>query len=95
MIVPTFAFMHEWAKRKGIKTDGTNEDLIKNPKVIARIEREVELFNAGYGNWEKLKSIRLLSNELSIDGGELTPTMKLKRKKIMEKYASVVKEIYG
>lgn len=94
MIVPTFDFLHEWAKRKGITSDGTNESLIKEQKVIDRIQREVDIYNENFGNWEKIKSIRLLGKELSVDGGELTPTLKLKRKKIMEIYADVVKEIY-
>tara|TARA_B110000285_G_scaffold185567_1_gene210554 strand:+ start:1 stop:1191 length:1191 start_codon:yes stop_codon:yes gene_type:complete len=95
MIVPTFTFLQEWAKRKGIETNGNNEELIKNPLVIARMDEEVELFNKDFGSWEKLKCIKLLSNELSVDGGELTPTLKLKRKKIMEKYATVVSSIYA
>lgn len=94
IIVPTFSFLHDWAKRKGIETNGNNEELIKNPKVIARMEEEVEHFNENFGNWEKLKCTKLLSNELSVDGGELTPTLKLKRKKIMEKYATVISSIY-
>ncbi len=94
IIVPTFSFLHDWAKRKGIETNGNNEELIQNPKVIARMEEEVEHFNENFGNWEKLKCTKLLSNELSVDGGELTPTLKLKRKKIMEKYATVISSIY-
>lgn len=94
IIVPTFSFLDDWAKRKGIETNGNNEELIQNPKVIARMEEEVEHFNENFGNWEKLKCTKLLSNELSVDGGELTPTLKLKRKKIMEKYATVISSIY-
>ncbi|HIP33025.1 MAG TPA: long-chain fatty acid--CoA ligase [Crocinitomicaceae bacterium] len=95
LIVPSYDFLKEWAKRKGIDIgDGSNKSLIGNPKIKARIEEEVEEFNNGFGNWERLKCIELLENELSIEGGELTPTLKLKRKKIMEKYKVIVDKIY-
>ena len=96
LIVPSFAFVKEWAKRKNIDLgDGSDAAIAANPKVIDRIEREVEAFNKGYGNWEQLKCPQLLSKELSIEGGELTPTLKLKRKVILEMYADQIKKIYG
>ncbi|MDX2360793.1 MAG: AMP-dependent synthetase/ligase [Crocinitomicaceae bacterium] len=96
LIVPTFAFVSEWAKRKGIDLgDGSNESMISNEKVRERIQREVDQFNEGFGSWEKIKQIEFLPNELSVDGGELTPTLKLKRKKIMEIHAAHVSKIYG
>ncbi len=95
LIVPSYDFLKEWAKRKGIDIgDGSNKSLIANPKIKSRIEEEVEEFNKEFGNWERLKCIELLENELSIEGGELTPTLKLKRKKIMEKHKAIVDKIY-
>lgn len=95
LIVPTFDFLKEWAKRKNIDTgNGSNSDLIAQPKIKARMEEEVAAFNKEFGNWEQLKCIELLDAELSIEGGELTPTLKLKRKKIMEKYKAIVDKIY-
>lgn len=95
-IVPSFAFVKEWAKRKGIDLgDGSHATISKNPQVIERIKQEVEEFNKGYGNWEQLKRVELLEQELSIDGGDLTPTLKLKRKKILEKYKHLLEKIYA
>jgi len=95
-IVPSFAFVKEWAKRKGIDLgDGSQASISKNPQVIERIKQEVEEFNKGYGNWEQIKRIEVLEQELSIEGGDLTPTLKLKRKKILEKYNYLLEKIYS
>jgi len=96
LIVPSFAFVKEWANRKAIDLgDGSNASMSKHPEVIARISQEVEGFNKGYGNWEQIKKFELLEQELSIDGGDLTPTLKLKRKKILEKYKNLLEKIYA
>ena len=95
LIVPSFAFVTEWAKRKNIDLgDGSNEAIANSEAVHARIMEEVEGFNKGYGNWEQIKKISLLNRELSIDGGELTPTLKLKRKKIMELHKDKCDAVY-
>ena len=96
LIVPSFDFVREWAKRKSIDLgDGSNASLCSNQKVHDRIMREVEEFNEDLGKWEQIKKIELLPQEMSIEGGELTPTLKLKRKKIMEIHAESVSRIYG
>ena len=95
LIVPTFLFLKEWAIRKKIDLgDGSNDSIIANEHVIARIQKEVDSFNKNLGNWEQVKSFQLLNNEFSIDGGELTPTLKLKRKKILEIHSEKVDKIY-
>lgn len=95
-IVPSYAFIREWAKKKGFDLDkASNEEVCNNQRVIDRIAEEVSEFNKGFGNWEQLKKFELLSNEMSIEGGELTPTLKLKRKKIMEKYKALEDKIYA
>lgn len=95
-IVPGFLYIKEWAKRKNIDL-GTesNHAISTNIKVLARIQEEIDGFNKQFGNWEQLKKFVLLENEFSIDGGELTPTLKLKRKKIMEKYTAQYATIYS
>ncbi len=96
LIVPTFDFVRDWAKRKSIDLgDGSNTSIANHPEVIKRIDREVANLNKNLGNWEQIKQIQLLDSELSIEGGELTPTLKLKRKKIMEIHEASVKKIYG
>ncbi|MFT5859791.1 MAG: long-chain acyl-CoA synthetase [Flavobacteriaceae bacterium] len=95
LIVPNFEFVKEWAKRKELSLDAaSNDEIISNDKVKARIDEEVATFNKGYGSWEQLKCTELLNAELSIEGGELTPTLKLKRKKIMEIHAATIAKIY-
>jgi len=95
LIVPNFEFVKEWAKRKDLNLDSaTNDEIASNQKVIDRINREVETFNKEYGSWEQLKCVELLTSEMSIEGGELTPTLKLKRKMIMEIHAEKINKIY-
>ncbi|WP_343748075.1 AMP-dependent synthetase/ligase [Fluviicola sp.] len=94
LIVPAFPFVKEWASRKGIKIGDSPEEIAKNADVIARIQQEVDRINTGYGNWEKIKKFALLAKEFGIESGELTPTLKLKRKIILEKYKTVVDGFY-
>ena len=95
LIVPSFAFVKEWAGRHGLDfSKSTNAEISAHPKVHERINEEVSGFNKGYGNWEQIKKFVLLPNEFTVDGDELTPTLKLKRKKIIEKYQKEYKSIY-
>lgn len=94
-IQPNFEFVKEWAKIHHIELGNTNQEIISNPKVVARIGEEVETLNEKFGNWEKIKRFELTPDVWSIDGGHLTPTMKLKRKVVMEKYKSLYQQIYG
>lgn len=96
LLVPSYDFVREWAKRKGIDLgDGSNASICSNAHVIERIQQEVDGFNKHLGHWETIKKFELLPKEMSVEGGELTPTLKLKRKKIMEIHAAHVKAIYG
>jgi len=95
LIVPGFLFIKDWAIKKNLEIgQGTNEEIISNPQVYERIQEEVDCFNKEYGNWEQIKKFVLLDKEFSIEGDELTPTLKLKRKKILAKYDKQYKEIY-
>lgn len=94
LIVPNYAFVKEWSDRKGLKLNPDPKLLSKDISVIERIQREVDIFNEGYGQWEKIKKFVLLEHELSIDGGELTPTLKPKRKIIAAKYAEQYESMY-
>ncbi|MFN8274072.1 MAG: long-chain fatty acid--CoA ligase [Flavobacteriaceae bacterium] len=94
-IQPNFEFIKEWAKIHHIELGNTNQEIISNPKVLARIGEEVETLNEKFGNWEKIKRFELTPDVWSIDGGHLTPTLKLKRKVVMEKYKSLYQQIYG
>ncbi len=93
LIVPAFEFLREWAQRKGIEF-GSHEDMIQNKEVINRITEEVHKYNEYFGHWEQVKKFELLPEEFTIEGEELTPTLKLKRKVILAKYAGLIDEIY-
>ncbi|MGD1848212.1 MAG: AMP-dependent synthetase/ligase [Salibacteraceae bacterium] len=94
LVVPNFEFVHAWAKEKGFSL-ADNADLIQNERVQARVWKEVDRLNAGFGNYEKVKKIELCPADWSVDTGELTPTLKLKRKKILAKYQALHDRIYG
>ena len=89
-----FIFINDWAKRKGIILGNTIEEKITNTQLISRVQEEVNLYNEQFGNWEKIKRFELTPDSWSIEAGHLTPTMKLKRKVIKEKYKDLYNKIY-
>ena len=95
LIVPAFAFIKEWAKMKGIQLSENHEDIIENKVVIDKIQQEIDVVNALFGDWERVKKFALLPAEFSVDSGELTPKLSLKRKFIMEKFKNKVDLIYS
>jgi long-chain acyl-CoA synthetase len=93
-VVPAYEFVMKWAKEKDIALS-SNQELIENPRVIARIQEEIEKYNASFGNWEQIKKFELLPAEFTVESGELTPTLKFKRKIIMANYTAVFDKIYN
>ncbi len=93
-IQPAFDFVKEWANKKGINIGSINEEIVTNEMVIDRIQKELDEVNPKFGNWEQVKRFELTPDVWSIDGGHLTPTMKLKRKPIIEKYKKLYDKIY-
>ena len=93
-IQPNFDFVEEWARRKNIDIGTTNEEMIKNPEVITRIQDEVDFYNQKFGHWEKVKKFELTPDVWSIEGEHLTPTMKLKRRNIKDLYKNLYNAIY-
>jgi len=94
LIQPNFEFLYAWAERHNI-TVSENSDIILNEKVLARFKEEMELANEDFAKWEKVKAFRLTPDVWSIDEGHLTPTMKLRRKIVKEKYMDLYNAIYG
>lgn len=94
-IQPSFDFVKEWAKLHSIQLGSTNKEIISNPKVIERIQQEVDTLNEKFGNWEQIKRFELTPDVWSINGGHLTPTLKLRRKIILEIYKDLYEKIYG
>jgi long-chain acyl-CoA synthetase len=93
-IQPNFEFVKEWAKLHKTDIGTTNEEIITNPEVIKRIKQEVDTVNEKFGNWEKIKKFELTPDLWTVPAGHLTPTMKLKRKVVMEKYINLFHKIY-
>jgi len=93
LIVPSFDGLREYCSRKNIAYT-TDAEMIHNEVVQEVYLSEVEQFNQLFGKWEQLKRFELLETPWGIETGELTPTMKLKRKVIMEKYADKVEALY-
>ena len=93
-IQPSFDFIRDWGLRHGLKLEGSNKELIKNPKVLERFQEEVDHANERFGNWEKVKRFELTPDVWSIEAGHLTPTMKLRRKIIREIYKDLYAKIY-
>ncbi len=89
-----FSYIKSWAVKNGFDIGNLNEEIISNSKVIQKIQEEVDLYNEKFGNWEKIKRFELTPTVWSIDGGELTPTLKLKRKIVKEKYIQLYNKIY-
>ena len=95
IVVPSYDFIREWANRKDIKVEDSNESLIKNDNVIERVQEEITHYNELFGHYEQIKKFELVDHDFSVEGGELTPTLKFKRKKILEKYQYLVDKIYA
>lgn len=94
-IQPNFQFVKEWATLNNIELGKTNEEIISNPQVIERIQQEVDTLNEKFGNWEKIKRFELTPDLWTTDSGHLTPTLKLKRKVVLEKYHGLFEKIYN
>jgi long-chain acyl-CoA synthetase len=94
LIQPNFDFCREWAKLHNVSIGKTNAEIACDTKVIERIGQDVETLNEKFGNWEKIKRFELTPDIWSIEAGHLTPTMKLKRKVVLDKYHGLYSKIY-
>ncbi len=94
LIVPDFDVLTKWAKQNGIDFK-SNEDLIEKQLVKDLIQKEVDKVNHDLARYEQVKKFALLPHELTQDGGELTPTLKLKRRVINEKYKDIIDSLYA
>jgi long-chain acyl-CoA synthetase len=94
LIVPSFPNLKDWAKHNNVPI-GTNEEMIRNPKVVDLYKDLVESFNKYFNHVEQIKKFELLPTEWSIDTGEMTPKMSIKRKVVMEKYRNSIERMYA
>ena len=93
LVVPSFSNLRDWCRQRGIP-NGTNEELIRDAQVIEFYKDLVESFNKYFNHVEQVKKFELLPTEWSIDTGEMTPKLSMKRKVIMEKYRDAIERIY-
>jgi len=94
LVVPSFVNLKVWCKGNDVMFS-SNEQLVKEEKVIALFHKIIDEYNAEFNHVEQVKKIVLLPDEWSIESGELTPTGKMKRIVIIDKYKSAVNEIYS
>jgi len=93
LVSPNFEFLHDWCHKKKIHFRD-NVDLVENPQVIERYQEEVDIYNQQLGKTEKIKKFQLVCEEWTPDSGELSPTLKLKRRFVKQKYKKRLDQIY-
>ena len=91
LIQVNFDFAKEWANRKQLNA----ETILYNEKFVNRIQKEIDFHNQKFGKWEQIKRFEITDDEWTIDAGHLTPTMKMRRKIIKEKYKKLYQKIYN
>lgn len=94
LIIPDFSYLRKWCEDKGIAAT-TKEEIAKNTDVIAVIQKEVNEINKTLGQVEEIKRFRLLTDEWTPETGEMSPTLKLKRNVIGQKYSGVIEDIFS
>lgn len=94
LISPNFSFLHDWCSRHKIHYEN-NQELISLPEVIARYQKEISSINKQLSDYEQIKRYRLVAEQWSPQTGELSPTLKLRRKVVYETYDGILQEIYG
>ncbi|WP_159637681.1 AMP-dependent synthetase/ligase [Sphingobacterium composti Ten et al. 2007 non Yoo et al. 2007] len=94
LIVPAFEELEKYCKIKGISFD-SRESLLKNPQILEKYQQEIDKANENFGHWEMVKKFVLLPKEWTIDNGELTPKLSLKRKIILQKHEDEINKLYA
>ena len=93
LVVPNFERVERWAKEKGVAF-GNREDLVARKEVVELVENTIRDLSQNLAQFEKIKKITLLPREFSLDAGELTPTLKVKRRFVEQKYKDVIDRMY-
>ncbi|GAL84442.1 long-chain-fatty-acid--CoA ligase [Sporocytophaga myxococcoides] len=94
LIVPSIIGLKSWCSIKGIPFSDEST-ILNEPAVIEKFEKEVELYNESFAQFEKIKKFQLIKAPWTIESGELTPTLKLKRKVILENFKEVIERMYS
>ncbi|EMY80499.1 long-chain-fatty-acid--CoA ligase [Psychroflexus gondwanensis ACAM 44] len=88
-------FVKEWGERKNLHLGSTLSEMVTHQELIDRVQEEIDFYNQKFGNWEKIKRFELTPDVWSIEEEQLTPTMKLKRRVIKERYIDLYNKIYS
>jgi len=94
IIVPSFGALKNWLQEQQIPFT-TNADIIKHPKVLAKYQALIDEYNQYFNHVEQVKKFTLLPAEWSIETGEMTPKLSLKRKVVLEKFKAEIEAIYN
>mgnify|MGYP003575404919 CR=1 FL=1 len=94
LIIPSFTAVRDWMKENGIP-EMSNSEIVKDQKIHGLFRSVIDHHNVNFNHVEQIKKFALLATEWSVDGGEMTPKMSLKRKVIMEKYKNDIEDIYA
>ena len=94
LIVPSFEQLESYARHEGLSLK-TPKDFCENEQIIKLIESQVKELTGDLAKYERVKKIALLEEEMTVEGGELTPTLKVKRRVVDEKYKTVIDKLYA
>jgi len=94
LIVPEFSDMRSWCTREGISYT-TNEEMISHPQVLARFKRIVDRYNKFFGESEQIKRFKIIGYSWTVENGELTPTLKIKRNFLCKKYEAEIEALFN
>lgn len=94
LIVPVWEQLESYCKLKGIEVRSRSE-MCRHPRILDLLQRQTDALTPNLARYEKIKKVALLENEFTIEGGELTPTLKVKRRVIDEKYRDVIERLYA
>ncbi|WP_294186748.1 long-chain fatty acid--CoA ligase [uncultured Sphingobacterium sp.] len=95
LIFSNYANLLEWSKTAfPTLSNLSRRDFLNSPELKQKIESELNRINKNFGNWEQIKKFAIIPNEMTIETGELTPTLKMKRKVILQKYEREIEQIY-
>ncbi|MCR9014375.1 AMP-dependent synthetase/ligase [Aquiflexum gelatinilyticum] len=94
LIVPSILGLQDWCRHKDIPYT-TDVEMLQKPEILDKFQKEVDHLNKYFGKWEQIKKFKVLTQQWTIESGELTPTMKLKRKVIHQKFAKEIDSLYA
>ena len=95
LIQPAFEYIETWAQENNVPIGDNMESICQNETLIEAIQKDITTHNQNFGKWEQIKKFELTPDVWSIDDGHLTPTMKVKRKVVKEKYKALSDKIYA